>query len=105
MPRSLYSGPPTTIVIEASLEVIHKLDLDTWAGEQYDRIHNVISIEDDGNDVTFETTRSIEAYKRNEPNAGRGLWRFPHTALERVMERTTTSPPRVFWGTPIDTYS
>jgi len=74
-----------TVVVEASWEYCVKFDLDTWEGQQYDRIHNVISIIDDGENVIMESTRSWEAWKAGEPNAGRGTWTFPHDMLERAL--------------------
>ena len=97
MNRTIYSGPNTTVTIEASWEVIRELDLDSWSGEQYDRFHNCISVEDDGESIIFETTRSIEAFHRGEPNAGRGRWYLDHDRLERVM-----IDGKVVWGRPLD---
>lgn len=76
--------PTTSVMIEASNKVIRELDLDTWSGEHYDRIENVLSVtfEDDG--VHIETTRSHAAWKRGEPNAGRGVRVIPNDAIEAV---------------------
>lgn len=75
---------PTRVTIEASLQVIIEHDLNTWEGEQYDHIDNVISIVDDGKAHTFVTCRSIEAWKRGVPNAGRGTWVIPNESLHKV---------------------
>jgi hypothetical protein len=95
--RSIYSGPATTVTIEASWDVIHELDLDTWEGQQYDRFKNCISVNDDGSAISFETTRSIEAWKAGEPDAGRGVWTLDHDRLERIL-----IDGKVVWGTPLD---
>lgn len=76
--------PTTTVVVEASRETILKLDLDTWANEQFDRINNVLSVSYKRDGVHIETTRSIEAWKRGEPNAGRGTHIFPYDTIEAV---------------------
>ena len=75
---------PINVTIEASLDTIIEHDLDTLAGEQYDTINNVISIVDDGHAHTFETCRSIEAFRRGEPNAGRGSWVIPNSKLHKI---------------------
>jgi len=75
---------PTTLALEASADVIAEQGLDTWAGEQYDRLESVIRVDVDRETVTFETTRSHAAWKRGETNAGRGVWTFPRSSLEAV---------------------
>ena len=85
MTNNIYSGPPTTVTIEASWEIIHELDLDTFEGQQYDKIENVIRIDDIDGEVEFETTRSIEAYHRGEPNAGRATHLLKRSQLERIL--------------------
>jgi hypothetical protein len=96
MIRSIYNGPTTNVTIEASWDVCHDLDLDTWEGQQYDTLRNVISIEQEGNEITFETTRSIEAWRAGEPNAGRGRWTFSTDQLERII-----IDGNVVWGAPL----
>jgi len=97
MERNIYSGPPTNVAVEASWDTCNRLDLDTLNGEQYDHFRNVISIVDNGEGISFETTRSWEAWKAGEPNAGRGRWTIPHAALERVL-----IDGEVVWGTALD---
>jgi len=75
---------PTTLTLEASIDVIAEQGLDTFAGEQFDRLENVIRVDVDRESVTFETTRSHAAWKRGESNAGRGVWTFPRSSLEAV---------------------
>jgi hypothetical protein len=75
---------PTRVIVEASLDAVLEGNLDTMEGEQYDTIENVISIEDDGRAHTFETCRSIEAYRRGEPNAGRFKLVIENKYLEKI---------------------
>jgi hypothetical protein len=84
MNRTLYTGPATTITLEASLEVIHRQDLDTLNGEQFDHIKNAIRVVDTGAAIIIESTRSVEAWHRDEPNAGRGTWEFPYATLASI---------------------
>jgi hypothetical protein len=81
---------PTTITVEASLEVILRQDLDRFAGEQYDQLEGVISIEVTRDTVTFETARTFEAYRRGAPNAGRGTWTFQRADLAALWAPTVT---------------
>jgi hypothetical protein len=85
MNRVIYSGRPTVITVEASWETCRDMDLDTFAGEQYDTIPSAISVMDDGSNIVIETVRTIEAWKRGEENAGRGKWTFPKQDLKRVL--------------------
>ena len=80
----IYSGDPIRITIEASLQAIIEYDLDTFEGEQFDHIDNVISITNDGRAHTIETTRSWEAFRRGVPNAGRGTWVIPNESLHKI---------------------
>jgi hypothetical protein len=75
---------PTTLTLEASSDVIFEQHLDTWAGEHYDRLENVIRVDVERDVVRFTTTRSHAAWKRGECNAGRGTFAFPHEALEAI---------------------
>ena len=75
---------PTLVIIEASLEAIIEGNLNQFESEQYDTIENVISIEDDGTSHTFETCRSIEAWRRGEPNAGRFKLVIENKYLEKI---------------------
>ena len=75
---------PTTIVIEASWEIIHAQGLDTDEGEHFDRIEGVVSIEVERDTVAFITVRTHAAWKRGEPNAGRGRWEFPRPSIEAI---------------------
>ena len=83
----MYSGPPISVCIEASQEGIWEHDLDTWENEQFDWIRNCISIESDGGHTRFETTRSIEALKAGEPNAGRKVLTIENRLLERIIKK------------------
>lgn len=76
---------PTKVCIEASDDACFELNLDTFEGEQFDFIDNVIAITDDGKEHTFETTRSHAAWKRGEPNAGRGTFTIPNTHLKQIF--------------------
>lgn len=76
--------PATTVTVEASMKTIGALGLDTFEGEQYDRIRNVLSVAFQLDGVHIETTRSTEAWQRGEPNAGRGTYVFPHDTIEAV---------------------
>jgi len=76
---------PKDVCIEASMDAIYEGDLKMLEGEQYDWIRNVISITVDRDTVTFETCRSIEAWKRGEPNAGRGTYTLERRLLQCIM--------------------
>lgn len=75
---------PTTLTLEASIDVIADQGLDTWAGEHFDRLENVIRVDVDRDAVRLETTRSLEAFRRGEVNAGRGVREIPRAALEAI---------------------
>lgn len=79
-------GGPTRIAVEASLDVVLKFGLDTITGEQFDHIDGVISIEmiERGTVVRISTVRTIEAWKRGEPNAGRATYDFPRETLAEI---------------------
>jgi hypothetical protein len=98
MVSRIYSGEPVTITIEASADMIHSLELDTSAGEHYDHIGSVITIEEDGDKVNITSTRSIEALRKGEPNAGRGEWTFDRSMLERIYLKG-----KIVWGRPAST--
>ena len=87
MRTTVYSGPPISVCVEASLEACMEHDLDCFEGEQFDWIRNCISIESDGNHTRFETTRSIEALKAGEPNAGRKVLTIENRLLERIVPK------------------
>ena len=78
---------PAKVCIEASDLAIDEFRLDTFEGEQFDFIENVISIVNDGREHTFETTRSIEAWKRGEANAGRKTIVIPNTHLKQIFTK------------------
>jgi hypothetical protein len=80
----IYSGEPVTVTLEASADMIAELELDTSAGHHYDHIGSVIAIEEDKGTVTITSTRSIEAWREGLPNAGRGVWEFKRSMLERI---------------------
>ena len=85
MKTIVYSGRPTTVCIEASEEAIMEHNLDTWENEHYDWVKNCISIEREDKHTTFETTRSIEAFRAGEPNAGRFVLTIENRLLERII--------------------
>ena len=85
MATILYSGAPINVCIEASFDAISEQNLDTWEGEQYDWVKNCISIERDRDSTTFTTCRSIEAWQRGEPNAGRYTLVIENRWLEKVI--------------------
>lgn len=89
MKTSLYSGPPTTVCVEASWEACREHDVD-WEDERYDWIRNCISVEREGDSTTFETTRSVEALKAGEPNAGRKVLTIENRLLERIIIKEPT---------------
>jgi hypothetical protein len=82
--RLIYSGKPATITVEASEQVIAACNLNTLDGEQYDHVTNAVRVVDDGTTVSITTTRSLEAWRAGEPNAGRGTWEFTHDKLASV---------------------
>ena len=84
MSTVLYSGKPINVCIEASWDVIHEHNLDTWEGEHFDWVKNCISIERDANGTTFTTCRSIEAWRAGEPNAGRYTLTIENKNLEKI---------------------
>lgn len=81
---------PTRIAVEASWDVIRKFDLDTHTGEHFDHIDAVISIEvipdhDPKREVIrISTVRTIEAWRRGEPNAGRATYDFTRDMLADI---------------------
>jgi hypothetical protein len=83
--RSQVFDGPTTVVVEASFDAILDLDLDTFEGEQYDRIESVIAIDVDRESVTLETCRSLKAWRAGVPNAGRGTLTLPRHMVEGVF--------------------
>lgn len=83
--RVIYSGAPRPIILEASYNAIMDADLDTFEGEQFDTIRNVISVHISGGDYVIETVRSIEALKRGEPNAGRMTMTMAAQNVERII--------------------
>jgi hypothetical protein len=95
MTTSIEVGSPVDVCIEASLDAIIEGDLNTFEGEQYDTLRNVISIIVDNDGVTFETCRSIEAWKRGEPNAGRGTLTIDKRLLQCVY-----IDDKPVWGRP-----
>jgi uncharacterized protein YgiM (DUF1202 family) len=94
MMHTIYTGEPVTVTIEASADMIAELELDTAAGDHYDHIGSVISIEQDSKgEVTITSTRSVEAWRKGEPNAGRGVWVFDRSMLERIYLKG-----KIVWG-------
>ena len=84
-----------TVVVEASYDIIREQNLDVWEGEHFDSIENAIYVQDDGKNVVIESTRSLKAWKRGEPSAGRGLWTFPYSTIECVYVEG-----KPVWGKP-----
>jgi hypothetical protein len=68
---------PTRVVVEASLDVICREDLNTLDGEQFDAIDNVIRIIWHRNEIEFVTVRTLE-----RPIRGVTL---PRSAVDRVI--------------------
>lgn len=85
---SLASGhtfsEPTRITLEASNDVIIEQGLNTLLGEQYDTLDAVISITVEPGEITITTVRTHAAWKRAEPNAGRGEWTFPRSSISSI---------------------
>lgn len=75
---------PTRIAVEASHSAIVDLDLDTWAGEQFDLLNGVVSVAVDARWVIIEKARTLEALKRGEPNAGRGTLMIPRRFVKAI---------------------
>lgn len=76
--------PPRRICIEASWLVIAQADLDAFSNEIFDYINGVVEIEVVGDQVTFESVRTYEAFRAGEPNAGRGRLTFNRNQLEAI---------------------
>jgi hypothetical protein len=68
----------TRVVVEASLDTIIADDLDTFAGEQYDAIEDVIRITWHRDTVEFVTVRTLA-------RPWRGEFHIPRSAIERVI--------------------
>lgn len=83
--QRIYSGSPVTVVVQASDRVIDENELDRYNGEQFDTIDGVITIENDGKNIMLTSTRTLKAWHKSLPNAGRGEWVFPHDMLECVF--------------------
>lgn len=81
---TIYSGDPVGITIEASSKAILDFDLDTFEGEQFDYKRNVIRVQRIDGNIEIETVRSMEALKRGEPNAGRGVMVIPSEMVKQV---------------------
>jgi hypothetical protein len=75
---------PTRVVVEASWQTIHDLDLNEWQGEHFSSIDAVIRIEVSRETVALETVRTLAAWQRGEPSAGRGRWEFPRSAIAAI---------------------
>jgi hypothetical protein len=72
---------PTRVVVEASLDTIIELDLDTLEGGQFDSFDAVISVNVTRETVTLTTVRTHAAWARGVPNAGRGSFVIPRKSL------------------------
>jgi hypothetical protein len=86
---------PATITLEATWEVIREHDLAWMEGEHFDTMQNVIAIDEEDGKVRIVTCRSIEAYRRGEPNAGRGEWEFTREQLQCIYHNGNP-----IWGRP-----
>ena len=75
---------PISVTLEASIDTIADQGLDTFAGEHFDHLESVIALEVTRDVVRFTTTRSHAAWRRGEPNAGRGVFELPIASLEAV---------------------
>lgn len=84
MTHTIYSGKPVTVVVQASERVIEENELNRYNGEQFDTVDSVITIENDGKNILLTATRSLTAWRKSLPNAGRGEWVFPHDMLDCV---------------------
>ena len=73
-----------TVVLEASHEAILTLNLNRLEGEDFDVIRHVVSYEDDGEVITIETCRTMEAFLAGEPNGGRRTYEIPKSMIESV---------------------
>ena len=75
---------PTTVCVEASWEGITEHELNDFEGEQFAHISAVISIEVTDRQVTLSTVRTIDAYRRGVPNAGRDSLTIPRRHVEAL---------------------
>jgi hypothetical protein len=82
--RRINIDSPTTVTIEASDKVILENDLNVWESEQFDRIINVISIEVDDSNITFESCRTLWAWRAGYANAGRGTLTLPRECVQCI---------------------
>ena len=69
---------PTRVVVEASIDVIFAQGLNTFEGEQYDAIEDVIRITWHRDTVQFVTCRTVE-------RPWRGELHLPRSAVERLI--------------------
>jgi hypothetical protein len=86
---------PLTVTLEATWNVIMEQGLDWMEGEQFDSMSGVIAIDDDGTTVRIVTCRTHAAWKRGEPNAGRGEWEFTRDQLQCIYHEGNP-----IWGKP-----
>ena len=75
---------PTRVCIEAAIDTIIELDLDTFEGEHFDYIDAVISLNVTPATVTLTTVRTHAAWARGVPNAGRGSLVIPRASIEAL---------------------
>jgi hypothetical protein len=71
------TSAPARITLEASIDAIHDLDLDTLAGEHYDVIHDVIAVECERDEVVITTCRTLE-------RPSRPVYRIPRRYVEKI---------------------
>lgn len=69
---------PTRVVLEASWDIIHRENLDTLEGEQFDSIHDVIFIGITRENVELRTVRTLKRPDRT-------TYRFPRNAVEHIF--------------------
>lgn len=68
---------PRTVCVEADIETVCDLNLDIFGGEQWDSVHDVISVIFDRNEVAFVTVRTME-------RPWRGTILLPRNRVESV---------------------
>jgi hypothetical protein len=76
--KSVTFTDPTRVVIEASIDVIFDQHLDTFNGEQYDAIEDVVRITWHRDTIEFVTVRTLA-------RPWRGEYHVPRAAVERCI--------------------
>lgn len=75
---------PTRVAVEATLDVALDLGLDTFEGEQFDYVDAVVAIDVTRDEITIETVRTLDGWKRGKPNAGRGTLTIPRAKVAAI---------------------